>query len=370
MDLGPIGRIAIFIAVAMVAANRANENSKGVAALIGAGRMALRPAVLLAGATTLLGSLAGVYLAVELTDRFSGKGIVAPSLAATPEFALAVGSGAAVTVLAATRIGMPISTTAALVGAITGMGIEADGYDASAAFCVVMLQLLVSPLLALILAGIADRLLGRLAGSAGVSVQTCLCIGDQVHPVRLRTDGAPMRAASGMILTAAERDQCETRYLGNFLGIDGQSLVNATHTLSASALSFTRGLNDTPMISAIVVAGGAAAASAPSPSGALALSGLAIAAGGLLAVRRVGEPMSYRITRMQEGDACTANLTAAFLVIGVSRFGVPVSTTHVTCGTLFGIGAVSGEARLPMIRRVLFAWVATLPIAATLGWLA
>ena len=220
MDLVPIGPIAILGAVALASANRSNENSKGVAAPIGAGRMALRPAGLLAGATMLLGSLAGVYLAVELTDRFSGKGIVAPSLAATPEFALAVGSGAAVTVLAATRIGMPISTTDALVGAITGMGIEADGYDASAAFCVVMLQLLVSPLLALILAGIADRLLGRLAGSAGVSVQTCLCIGDQVHPVRLRTDGAPMRAASGMILTAAERDQCETRYLGNFRGID------------------------------------------------------------------------------------------------------------------------------------------------------
>ena len=52
------------------------------------------------------------------------------------------------------------------------------------------------------------------------------------------------------------------------------------------------------MIAASVVASGAAAASAPSPSGALGLSGRAIAAGGLLAVRRVGETMSYRITRM------------------------------------------------------------------------
>lgn len=365
------GLIAVLIAITLAFANGANDNSKGVATLIGSGRMAFRPALLLAAVATLLGSLAAVYLAVELTDRFSGKGIVDAGLAATPDFALAVGLGAAVTVLAATRMGLPISTTHALVGAITGTGIAAGGYDAAAAGRVFMFPLLVSPLLALALAGAANRLAGWVATRSGISAQTCLCIGDQVQPVRINHDGMLLFAATGTVLTAAEREQCEQRYVGNFLGVEVQSLVNWVHMFSATGLSFARGLNDTPKIAAIIVAGGGLAGAATGSSGgALALTGLAIAAGGLLAVRRVGETMSYRITGMGEGDSCTANLTAAFLVIGASRFGVPVSTTHVTCGSLFGIGAVSGGARWGMIRRVLLAWLATLPAAAALGWLA
>jgi PiT family inorganic phosphate transporter len=54
-------------------------------------------------------------------------------------------------------------------------------------------------------------------------------------------------------------------------------------------------------------------------------------------------------------------------VIGASCFGLPVSTTHVNCGALFGIGAVTGQARWRTIGKILLAWVTTLPLAAALG---
>ena len=57
-----------------------------------------------------------------------------------------------------------------------------------------------------------------------------------------------------------------------------------------------------------------------------------------------------------------ANLVTSFLVLGASKFGVPVSTTHVSCGALFGIGASSGGGHARIIFNILGAWLITLPI--------
>jgi len=46
---------------------------------------------------------------------------------------------------------------------------------------------------------------------------------------------------------------------------------------------------------------------------------------------------------------------------------MPVSTTHVSCGALFGIGTVTRQAQPRMIVTILAAWVTTLPLAAILG---
>jgi len=77
--------------------------------------------------------------------------------------------------------------------------------------------------------------------------------------------------------------------------------------------------------------------------------------------------MSQKITRMNPGQGFTANLVTSILVGTASRLGLPVSTTHVSCGSLFGIGVVNGTARLKMILTILFAWVTTLPLGALLA---
>jgi PiT family inorganic phosphate transporter len=90
-------------------------------------------------------------------------------------------------------------------------------------------------------------------------------------------------------------------------------------------------------------------------------------AGGLLMVRRVSQTMSRRITTMNDGQAYSANLTTAFLVIIASRWGLPVSTTHVTCGSLFGIGLVTKQGNSRVIGSIVLAWITTLPVAAVIG---
>jgi PiT family inorganic phosphate transporter len=77
--------------------------------------------------------------------------------------------------------------------------------------------------------------------------------------------------------------------------------------------------------------------------------------------------MAHGVTEMNPGQGFTANIVTALLVIGASSFGVPVSTTHVSCGSLFGIGAVTGRAKWRSIRHILLAWAITLPVAALLA---
>ena len=80
------------------------------------------------------------------------------------------------------------------------------------------------------------------------------------------------------------------------------------------------------------------------PSLAIVGVGLVMAWGGLTSARRVAETMSHRVTQMNPGQGFTANIITSVLVIGASRFGMPVSTTHVSCGSLFGIGAATQQA--------------------------
>jgi phosphate/sulfate permease len=64
-----------------------------------------------------------------------------------------------------------------------------------------------------------------------------------------------------------------------------------------------------------------------------------------------------------------ANLVTSFLVIFASKWGLAVSTTHVSCGALFGIGVANGQARWNVIRTILLAWLSTLPTAALMAGL-
>jgi len=146
------------------------------------------------------------------------------------------------------------------------------------------------------------------------------------------------------------------------LGLEAGPILDGLHYLSGGAVGFARGLNDTPKIVALLLAG-----EALNPTLGLALVAVAMALGGVLNARRVAETMSRKITPMNPGQGFTANLVTSLLVAGASRLGLPVSTTHVAVGSLFGIGLVNGTARAKMVLAILLAWMTTLPIGAALS---
>jgi PiT family inorganic phosphate transporter len=367
--------LVVGVAFALAFANGSNDNAKGVATLIGSRLMPLNKAILFAAVMTFLGSLAAIVLAGELASRFGGKGIIDAQMVASMSFPISVGIGASLTVLIATLIGMPISTTHALVGSIVGIGISSSSLNWSSAASKFFIPLMISPLIAVTLAAGVYLILRALRRRLGVTRQTCLCVGREYHPVSLTADGAMMVRSTGVTLKAGDAGGCQQRYFGRFAGIDAQRTLNVAHILSAGALSFGRGLNDTPKIAAVMIAAGVVGASVGEAgglagmgsAGALVITGLGIALGGILAVRRVAKTMSYGITEMNDGQAFTANFVTAGLVIFASKIGVPVSTTHVSCGSLFGIGMVNRKSNPGTIGKILMAWATTLPVAAILA---
>lgn len=369
--------ILLILSTILVAyANGANDNFKGVATLFGSGTADYRRALWWATITTFAGSVTAFFFASKLVKTFSGKGLVPDSLIANPDFLVAVAVGASLTVLIAALTGIPISTTHGLTGALVGAGLMAIGPQ-QLGFNTLgknfFIPLLLSPVFAVGATIVIYSIFRFARRQLGVTRKMCVCIGEKVIPVSSvaccevgQLSASQLRFLDIMV---DEQSVCQARaveyYQGNLLGVGTQDIVDALHFLSAGAVSFARGLNDTPKIVALCVT-----AKALGLQSSIVLVAFSIALGGVISARRVAETMSHRITRMNHGQGFSANLITAILVIFASKWGVPVSTTHVSCGSLFGIGLSNGKANWKVIGGIISAWVLTLPVAAAVAGVA
>jgi len=356
--------VLVLVVLALAYANGANDNFKGVATLFGSGTANYRGALLWATCSTFLGSLTAVFLAGQLLKNFSGRGLVDGGLVSNSQYVGAVALGAGMTVLLATRVGMPISTTHSLIGALVGAGWAAgSAVNAGKLGVDFFAPLLGSPFLAIAATTSCYPLLHRARRRLGVTEQTCLCVGQEtIEVVPAGSCAATLQRAEHLSVTLGETVVCRSRYQGRIVGVEVSAALDCAHYLSAGAVSFARGLNDTPKIAALLLV----APLLGSVESTLAVA-LPMALGGLLSARRVADVISRKITPMNHGQGFVANLVTSAIVILASRHGMPVSTTHVSCGALFGIGTVTRQARIRMIATILSAWVTTLPMAALLG---
>jgi inorganic phosphate transporter, PiT family len=352
--------------------NGANDNFKGVATLYGSNTATYKTALLIGTVATFAGCLASVFLADTLIKAFSGKGLVPNTVAESQNFLFAVAAGAGLTVILATRFGFPISTTHALTGALAGAGFVLAGADLnlSALGGAFFLPLLISPVLSVLLTIPVYKLASSFVNRLGIERQSCVCVapGQFVQPAAIALSGNPDISTLSFTapgISAGLAPGCVSKYTGTVFGITAQAVVDRLHYVSAAALSFARGLNDTPKIAGLLLSFKALD---------IKVSMLAIAAamalGGLMHAHRVAETMSNRISKMNDGQALTANLVTSLLVIVASKLGMPVSTTHVSVGAITGIGLANGTVDRSVLSAILLSWLLTLPIAALAAGLA
>lgn len=350
--------------------NGANDNFKGVATLYGSNTTTFNTALWIGTLATLTGCISSVFLAEALVKAFSGRGLVPDAISASPDFLAAVAAGAASTVMLATLLGFPISTTHALTGALVGAGSVGAGpaLDLSVLGSAFFMPLLLSPLISILVTMPLYKIAHDVVGRLGIGREVCVCVGpSQFVPVKgLAFDAGngryTMPTSPGLSITVGTTKDCVQKYDGDLMGVTAQGLVNGVHYLSGAAVSFARGLNDTPKIVALLLAVKALDIHA-SMLGVAA----AMAIGGLINARKVAETMSKKISKMNDGQALTANVTTAFMVIFASKLGMPVSTTHVSVGAISGVGIVNGTADKSVIVSILLSWVLTLPIAAMIA---
>lgn len=361
--------MALFLIISVLLlsySNGANDNFKGVATLYGSGTMQYKPALILATIATFTGSVCSYFFAEALLKNFSGKGLVPDDIVQSVDFVLAVALAAGATVLLATKLGFPISTTHGLVGALIGAGFVAVGTNVnfSSLGKTFFMPLLLSPLVAITISALLYLLFKKSRQAAGITEESCLCVGNKEFIPVAASHTANFTSLQTPKITVDTTANCINQYKGAFLGVNFQSMLNIFHYASAGIVSFARGLNDTPKLVSLLLI--SKLFSLPVNFFVLAV---AIAVGGLLNARKIAETMSKKITKMNHGQGFTANLVTGLLVITASKFGLPVSTTHVSVGSIFGIGLVNKTADKKEISKIAMSWLLTLPVAAILSGL-
>lgn len=306
--------------VALLAfANGANDISKSIATLVGSGESDYKRAVVLVALATAAGAVLASAWAVKMTLLFT-KGMLSPQVQINQLFALSVLAGSIGWVLLSTRIGMPVSTTHAIVGSVVLTGLYTFGFDKILWFSLthkVVIPLLLSPVVAFGLSWLVFRFLYWL---------------------------------------------CARKYCLN---------CHWAHWASAMSSGFARGLNDTPKIAAMgfIFYYLVDAKVQVAPHWFFITLAVAMAAGGIAMGFKVTETLAHKVTEMNHLEGFAANLATSALVIATAIHGFPVSTTHVSSSAIMGMGVRKGISGVngKVVRDILLAWLVTLPTAGAIA---
>jgi inorganic phosphate transporter, PiT family len=98
---------------------------------------------------------------------------------------------------------------------------------------------------------------------------------------------------------------------------------------------------------------------------------LTMAAGTAAGGWRIIRTMGHHLVRMQPVHGFAAQTTAAAIIEAATHWGIPLSTTHVISGSIMGVGATKrlSAVKWGVAGRMLWAWMLTIPITATLSYL-
>ena len=362
--------VALASGVLIAYANGSNDVSKGVATLAGSRVTDYRRAMLWGTVWTGLGGVVGSVLAGAMMGTF-GKGFLVNGIVPTLPAAIATILGAAAWVGFASRAGLPVSTTHAILGSVIGVGATAYGFSGISWAVVgtkIALPLMLSPVVALMLTALLLRTWRYFAVPIGNTAE-CLCT--EVEPSSVAIATAPdgilvplLTNLPGVRLTIDSERACVVER-----PMALRITVNDLHWLTSGTTSFASGMNDAPKMVAIVLAtAGLPASYAAFQTTAFLAVTLGMMAGSWIAGRRVTRVLAEDISPMSHREGFVANLVTALLVGPGAALGLPMSTTHVSTGAIVAVGAQNSTGiNWRTVREMLLAWVVTLPAAALLG---
>ncbi len=327
----PLILIIAIIIVALIFdfTNGFHDSANSISTVVSTKVLSPRNAVIFAACFNFL---AAFGFGVAVADTISS--IVQLNVVATtviPYIVLGALTGAISWNLITWYFGLPTSSSHALIGGLTGAGISAAGMAAIKWSTVgkVALFMVLSPLIGL------------------------MC-------------GFLFMAALLWVTRSANRTTAE----GYFKRLQ---------LCSAAAYSFSHGTNDAqktmgiilPLLFSIGYFGTTAATgSLPVPFWLIILCYTTIALGTLAGGWRIVKTMGYKITKLRPVHGFAAETAGAATILGASAAGIPVSTTHVICSSIMGVGSTMGASTVKwgMARTIMFAWILTIPISALIGY--
>jgi len=307
--------LVVVLALLFDFSNGWHDSANAIATVVSTRVLSPMTAVLLAGVL----NVAGAFMSTAVA-KMIGKGIVDPS-AVTQDVVAAALAGAILWNLCTLLLGLPTSSSHALIGGLVGAATMHGGWD----------TVKFSGLRSVLEAMIISPFFGFLVGLS-------------------------LMVAISWVFFRAHRSLA-TR------------LFSRLQLVSASFMAFSHGANDAQKAMGIITLALVSAGQLTSDEvptwviGACALAmGLGTAAGGWKIVRTLGT----RIAKLEPVHGFAAETSAAAVLLATAHIGLPVSTTHTITSSVMGVGAVKrlSAVRWGVTARIVYAWVFTLPGAA------
>jgi PiT family inorganic phosphate transporter len=304
--------------------NGIHDSSNIVATMISS--RALRPQTALA--MTAVAEFSGPFLFGVAVAKTIGSEVVQTG-SITIEVILAALVGAIIWNLLTWFLGIPSSSSHALVGGIVGAVLIGAGFGAIQlkGLGLVLIALLASPIIGFVFGFVITRIIFFLS-----------------------------RSASPKINTFFKRSQI----------------------ITALALAFSHGTNDAQKTMGIITLGLVINGSIPVfkvPLWVIAASAGAIALGTALGGWRLIRTLGGKFYKIRPVHSFASQLTSALVILGASLFGGPVSTTQVVSSTIMGVGSAERitKVRWGVAEEIVTAWIITIPttglISAGVYWL-
>jgi PiT family inorganic phosphate transporter len=150
------------------------------------------------------------------------------------------------------------------------------------------------------------------------------------------------------------------------------AVFKKVQVFSAGFMAFAHGSNDAQKTMGIITLALFSAGVIPSievPVWVILISATALSLGTAFGGWRIMHTMGHRVVELEPIHGFAAETTAATVIYTAAHFGMPVSTTHVISSAIMGVGSARGlrGVRWGVARRILVAWVLTLPAAGIFG---
>ena len=326
MHFSPEVLLIIGIALAFDFSNGFHDAANSIATVVSTRVLSPRVAVVWAGFFNFIAfAVFGVHVAKTIA-----KGTVHPD-AVTPEIVLAALVAALSWNLLTWWLGLPTSSSHALIGGFVGAALAARGPS------VIVMSGVAKIALFIVLSPLFGTVLGFLAMLA------VMWIFRRSTPTRV------------------------------------DSLFRRLQLLSAAAFSLGHGSNDAQktagIITALLYSTGQLSGEFLVPQWVILESYGAIGLGTLSGGWRIVKTMGMSITRLQPVGGFCAETAGAIALFGASAAGIPVSTTHTITGAIVGVGSTRrlSAVKWGVAGRIVWAWVLTMPSAAAIAalvWLA
>jgi PiT family inorganic phosphate transporter len=308
----------VAIALAFDFTNGFHDTANAVATSVSTRALSPRTAVAVAAVMNFLGAFTSTKVAATV-----GGGLINTS-EVTAHVLLAALFGAIGWNLLTWRLGLPSSSSHALVGGLIGAALAhggSDPVDWSALWNKVLWPGLTSPVIGFLLAGLLMVLI--LWGFR------------RVRPTPLNRGFRLLQVGSGSFLAFAHG----TNDAQKTMGVIALALYAAGHSSSPTNI----------------------------PDWVIASAAFSMALGTYIGGWRIMRTMGTRIFKLRPPQGFAAQATASAVLYTVAtKYGFPVSTTHVISGSVMGAGATTkfSAVRWGVAADIVFAWVLTIPAAA------